>query len=137
MRMKLEIPYEKDVENWESIPDMVDCLGGMNMELEGTKIMQSHDECDEAGPSGESSSNEVPHLKRNQTYIKEELVIITLIALLILLKVVRDWFVTLRSLTLSVTKAVASSVSERHSVCYLAISKINVALQSWSQDKQL
>ena len=33
MRMKLEIPYEKDVENWESIPDMVDCLGGRNMEL--------------------------------------------------------------------------------------------------------
>ncbi|KAL0009274.1 hypothetical protein SO802_010776 [Lithocarpus litseifolius] len=135
MRMKLEIPYEKDVENWESIPDMVDCLGRRNMELvvelytcividliviihwttwisncitsyevvdaqhdldnsmlvtEGTKIMRSHDKCDEAGPSGESSSNDLPHLKRNQTYIKEELVIITLIALLILLKVVRD-----------------------------------------------
>ena len=33
MRIKLEIPYEKDIENWESIPDMVDCLGGRNMEL--------------------------------------------------------------------------------------------------------
>ena len=33
MRMKLEIPYEKDVKNWESIPNMVDCLGGRNMEL--------------------------------------------------------------------------------------------------------
>ena len=47
---------------------------------EGTKIMRSHDECDEVGPSGESSSNDVPHLKRNQTYIKEKLVIVTLIA---------------------------------------------------------
>ena len=59
--------------------------------IEGTKIMRSHDECDEVGPSGESSSNDVPHLKRNQTYIKEELVIVTLIAWFILLKVVRDW----------------------------------------------
>ena len=33
---------------------------------EGTKIMRSHDECDEAGPSGLSSSNDIPHLKRNQ-----------------------------------------------------------------------
>lgn len=33
MRMKLEDPYEKDVENWESVPDMVDRLGGRNMEL--------------------------------------------------------------------------------------------------------
>ncbi|PIN11184.1 hypothetical protein CDL12_16215 [Handroanthus impetiginosus] len=33
MRMKLEDPYMKDVENWESIPDMVDRLGGRNMEL--------------------------------------------------------------------------------------------------------
>lgn len=33
MRMKLEDPYMQDVENWESVPDMVDRLGGRNMEL--------------------------------------------------------------------------------------------------------
>lgn len=33
MKMKLEDPYQKDVQNWESIPDMVDRLGGRNMEL--------------------------------------------------------------------------------------------------------
>ncbi|KAI3687866.1 hypothetical protein L1987_81569 [Smallanthus sonchifolius] len=33
MRVKLEDPYMKDIENWESIPDMVDRLGGRNMEL--------------------------------------------------------------------------------------------------------
>ncbi|KAG9448555.1 hypothetical protein H6P81_008520 [Aristolochia fimbriata] len=33
MRMKLEDPYELDVRNWESVPDMVDRLGGRNMEL--------------------------------------------------------------------------------------------------------
>ncbi|KAH6811127.1 Chaperone DnaJ-domain superfamily protein [Perilla frutescens var. hirtella] len=33
MRMKLEDPYMKEVENWESVPDMVDRLGGRNMEL--------------------------------------------------------------------------------------------------------
>ncbi|KAL2507672.1 NAD(P)H-quinone oxidoreductase subunit T [Forsythia ovata] len=33
MRMKLEDPYMQDLENWESIPDMVDRLGGKNMEL--------------------------------------------------------------------------------------------------------
>ncbi|KAL2238947.1 NAD(P)H-quinone oxidoreductase subunit T, chloroplastic [Sesamum indicum] len=33
MRMKLEDPYMQDIENWESIPDMVDRLGGRNMEL--------------------------------------------------------------------------------------------------------
>ncbi|KAL0009277.1 hypothetical protein SO802_010779 [Lithocarpus litseifolius] len=54
--------------------------------IEGTKIMRSHNECDEAGPSGESSSNDVPHLKRNQTYIKDVLFIITLIAWFILLR---------------------------------------------------
>lgn len=33
MRMKLEDPYMKEVENWESVPDMVDRLGGKNLEL--------------------------------------------------------------------------------------------------------
>ncbi|KAM0045541.1 putative DnaJ domain, Chaperone J-domain superfamily, NAD(P)H-quinone oxidoreductase subunit T [Helianthus debilis subsp. tardiflorus] len=33
MRVKLEDPYMKDIENFESIPDMVDRLGGRNMEL--------------------------------------------------------------------------------------------------------
>ncbi|GAB4844804.1 hypothetical protein Ancab_038192 [Ancistrocladus abbreviatus] len=33
MRMKLEDPYLKDIENYESVPDMVDRLGGRNMEL--------------------------------------------------------------------------------------------------------
>lgn len=33
MRMKLKDPNQQEVENWESIPDMVDRLGGRNMEL--------------------------------------------------------------------------------------------------------
>lgn len=33
MRMKLQDPYMKEVENWESVPDMVDRLGGRNLEL--------------------------------------------------------------------------------------------------------
>ncbi|KAL0419984.1 UNVERIFIED_CONTAM: NAD(P)H-quinone oxidoreductase subunit T, chloroplastic [Sesamum radiatum] len=33
MRVKLEDPYMQEIENWESIPDMVDRLGGRNMEL--------------------------------------------------------------------------------------------------------
>lgn len=33
MRMKLEDPYEQDVRNHESVPDMVDRLGGKNMKL--------------------------------------------------------------------------------------------------------
>ncbi|KAI3522900.1 hypothetical protein L1887_00952 [Cichorium endivia] len=33
MRVKLEDPYMKDIENFVSIPDMVDRLGGRNMEL--------------------------------------------------------------------------------------------------------
>ncbi|KAK9079372.1 hypothetical protein SSX86_001043 [Deinandra increscens subsp. villosa] len=33
MRVKLDDPYMKDIENFESIPDMVDRLGGRNMEL--------------------------------------------------------------------------------------------------------
>ncbi|XP_042481892.1 NAD(P)H-quinone oxidoreductase subunit T, chloroplastic-like [Macadamia integrifolia] len=33
MKMKLEDPREQEVRNWESIPDMVDRLGGRNMEL--------------------------------------------------------------------------------------------------------
>ncbi|GFQ03343.1 chaperone protein dnaj [Phtheirospermum japonicum] len=33
MRMKLKDPYMQDIENFESIPDMVDRLGGRNMEL--------------------------------------------------------------------------------------------------------
>ncbi|OVA01547.1 DnaJ domain [Macleaya cordata] len=33
MRMKLEDPYEQEVKNWEPVPDMVDRLGGKNMEL--------------------------------------------------------------------------------------------------------
>ncbi|CAK9137129.1 unnamed protein product [Ilex paraguariensis] len=33
MRMKLRDPYMQDVENWESVPDMVDRLGGRNMKL--------------------------------------------------------------------------------------------------------
>ncbi|XP_027355696.1 NAD(P)H-quinone oxidoreductase subunit T, chloroplastic [Abrus precatorius] len=32
-RMKLEDPYEQEVKNWESVPDMVDRLGGRNMDL--------------------------------------------------------------------------------------------------------
>ncbi|KAM3356103.1 NAD(P)H-quinone oxidoreductase subunit T, chloroplastic [Capsicum galapagoense] len=33
MRMKLQDPRMLEVENWESVPDMVDRLGGRNMEL--------------------------------------------------------------------------------------------------------
>ncbi|KAK9269844.1 hypothetical protein L1049_025417 [Liquidambar formosana] len=33
MRMKLEDPYQQELENWESVPDMVDRLGGRNMKL--------------------------------------------------------------------------------------------------------
>ncbi|KAK9167694.1 hypothetical protein Scep_002885 [Stephania cephalantha] len=33
LKMKLEDPYEQELENWESVPDMVDRLGGRNMEL--------------------------------------------------------------------------------------------------------
>ncbi|XP_027116883.2 NAD(P)H-quinone oxidoreductase subunit T, chloroplastic-like [Coffea arabica] len=33
MRKKLADPHMQDVDNWESIPDMVDRLGGRNMEL--------------------------------------------------------------------------------------------------------
>ncbi|XP_068638687.1 NAD(P)H-quinone oxidoreductase subunit T, chloroplastic [Aristolochia californica] len=33
MRLKLEDPYEQEVRNWESVPDMVDRLGGSNLEL--------------------------------------------------------------------------------------------------------
>lgn len=33
MKLRLEDPYEQDVRNWESVPDMVDRLGGKNMEL--------------------------------------------------------------------------------------------------------
>ncbi|GMH00334.1 hypothetical protein Nepgr_002173 [Nepenthes gracilis] len=33
MRMKLEDPYIKEIDNYESVPDMVDRLGGRNMEL--------------------------------------------------------------------------------------------------------
>ncbi|KAJ7982760.1 Chaperone protein DnaJ [Quillaja saponaria] len=33
MRMKLEDPYQKQVQNWESVPDMVDRLGGRNLKL--------------------------------------------------------------------------------------------------------
>lgn len=33
MKMKLEDPYEQDVKNWESVPDMVDRLGGRNLDL--------------------------------------------------------------------------------------------------------
>lgn len=33
MRMKLEDPYMKETESYESVPDMVDRLGGRNMEL--------------------------------------------------------------------------------------------------------
>ncbi|KDP34831.1 hypothetical protein JCGZ_11193 [Jatropha curcas] len=33
MRMKLEDPYQQDLDNYQSVPDMVDRLGGRNMEL--------------------------------------------------------------------------------------------------------
>ncbi|KAJ8763569.1 hypothetical protein K2173_002452 [Erythroxylum novogranatense] len=33
LRMKLEDPYTKDVENYKSVPDMVDRLGGRNLDL--------------------------------------------------------------------------------------------------------
>lgn len=33
MRAKLQDPYIQQVENWESVPDMVDRLGGRNMPL--------------------------------------------------------------------------------------------------------
>lgn len=33
MKMKLEDPYEQDLKNWESVPDMVDRLRGRNMQL--------------------------------------------------------------------------------------------------------
>ncbi|XP_065880588.1 NAD(P)H-quinone oxidoreductase subunit T, chloroplastic [Euphorbia lathyris] len=33
MRIKLEDPYQQDIDNFESVPDMVDRLGGRNMDL--------------------------------------------------------------------------------------------------------
>lgn len=33
MRMKLEDPYEQDIRSYEPVPDMVDRLGGRNMDL--------------------------------------------------------------------------------------------------------
>lgn len=33
MRIKMEDPYMKEIERYESVPDMVDRLGGRNMEL--------------------------------------------------------------------------------------------------------
>ncbi|XP_038893780.1 NAD(P)H-quinone oxidoreductase subunit T, chloroplastic [Benincasa hispida] len=33
LRIKLEDPYEQELQNWKSTPDMVDRLGGRNMEL--------------------------------------------------------------------------------------------------------
>lgn len=33
LRMKLEDPYEQELQNWVSTPDMVDRLGGRNLEL--------------------------------------------------------------------------------------------------------
>ena len=33
MRSRLEDPYEQDIQNYESVPDMVDRLGGRNMKL--------------------------------------------------------------------------------------------------------
>ncbi|KAF5942154.1 hypothetical protein HYC85_019796 [Camellia sinensis] len=33
MRMKLEDPYMKEIENYESVPDLVDQLGGRNLKL--------------------------------------------------------------------------------------------------------
>ncbi|KAL4183943.1 hypothetical protein AMTRI_Chr11g157590 [Amborella trichopoda] len=33
LKLKLEDPYEQDVENFESVPDMVDRLGGKNIKL--------------------------------------------------------------------------------------------------------
>ncbi|XP_020208502.1 NAD(P)H-quinone oxidoreductase subunit T, chloroplastic [Cajanus cajan] len=33
MKMKLEDPREQELKNWESVPDMVDRLGGKNMKL--------------------------------------------------------------------------------------------------------
>ncbi|XP_050936167.1 NAD(P)H-quinone oxidoreductase subunit T, chloroplastic isoform X2 [Cucumis melo] len=33
LRIKLEDPYEQELQNWQSTPDMVDRLGGRNMEL--------------------------------------------------------------------------------------------------------
>ncbi|KAF5962209.1 hypothetical protein HYC85_003418 [Camellia sinensis] len=33
MRMKLEDPYMKEIENYESVPNLVDRLGGRNLKL--------------------------------------------------------------------------------------------------------
>jgi curved DNA-binding protein CbpA len=33
LRSRLEDPYEQDIQNYESVPDMVDRLGGRNMKL--------------------------------------------------------------------------------------------------------
>jgi phosphoglycolate phosphatase-like HAD superfamily hydrolase len=33
LRSRLEDPYELDIQNYEPVPDMVDRLGGKNMEL--------------------------------------------------------------------------------------------------------
>ncbi|XP_050225781.1 NAD(P)H-quinone oxidoreductase subunit T, chloroplastic [Mercurialis annua] len=38
MRIKLEDPFEQDFDNYESVPDMVDRLGGRNMELSDQAI---------------------------------------------------------------------------------------------------
>ena len=37
---------------------------------EGNKAKETHDDCDGAGPSGEGSSNDLPHPQRIQTLTK-------------------------------------------------------------------
>lgn len=42
MRMKLEDPYVQDVVNYESVPNMMDRLGGKNRELSDQAVTANH-----------------------------------------------------------------------------------------------
>ena len=72
----------------------VDAQHDFDNSTEGSKIEKSCDEYNGAGPSGEGSSNDVPHSRRIQIYTKDvwlkvALTMVTLIAG-ILIKVVQD-----------------------------------------------
>ena len=72
----------------------LDVRHGIDNSTKGIKLKRSCDEYDGAGPSGESSSNDVPHSRRIQIYRKDvwlmvSLIMVTLIAG-ILIKVFQD-----------------------------------------------
>ena len=72
----------------------VDAPHDFDNSTENSKIEKNRDEYNRAGPSGECSSNDVPHSRRIQIYTKDvwlkvALTMVTLIAG-ILIKVVQD-----------------------------------------------